>query len=99
MRCVDALSAGAIALLGAAIKLKPPRHASGGDVSIRPSELVSLVAPHDLHLLMSLASELRSLNLIHLTEGIVGSPSYENAAVRVTPMGVRFAQRFVEGRM
>ena len=52
----------------------------------------------DLDLLMGFATELRSLHLAHVTEGALGN-RYENTAIRVMPMGVRFAQRSIEGRM
>ena len=99
MHCVDTLSAGAISALGAAIKVKPPRHGSGGDVSLTPQELAApMELGGKLDLLMGFVAELRSLNLVHVTEGLIG-PTYESSAIRVTPMGVRFAQRFIEGRM
>jgi hypothetical protein len=99
MRCVDALSAGAIATLGAAIKLKPPRHKSRGDVSLTPKELGRFMELDDeLDLLMGYIAELRALNLVHVTEGLIG-PTYESTAIRVTRMGAHFAERFIEGRM
>jgi hypothetical protein len=98
MHCVDALSVGAISALGAAIKVNPPRHTSGGDAPVRPNELARLMG-RDLHLVMGLASELRSLNLLHVTEGVINSRSYESWLLRVTPMGARLAQQFIEGRM
>lgn len=39
MHCTDALSSGAIALLGASIQVRTPRHASGGDTPFYFTEL------------------------------------------------------------
>jgi hypothetical protein len=96
MTCLDKLSIGAITLLGAAIAVRPPRHASGGDVTVRPRELAQALHTSNLDLIMGLASELRAMHLIQLREGSVGPPD-ETALIRVTPMGARFAERFIEG--
>jgi hypothetical protein len=47
---------------------------------------------------MGFTAELRGLNLVHVTEGLIGTTS-ESTAIGVTSMGARFAQRFIEGRM
>jgi hypothetical protein len=50
-------------------------------------------------LLMSLASELNALNLLHITEPGIRMPDYGNYALALTPIGKRFVERFIEGRM
>jgi hypothetical protein len=99
MHCADALSSGAIAALGAALQIRSPRHASGGDTPISFNELRQKMADYNADLILSLASELRSLNLMHVTEGAIPGSNFEHYAFRVTPMGSRFAERFIQGRM
>jgi hypothetical protein len=99
MHCADALSSGAVALLGASIQIKKPRHAGGGDAPLYFSELRHKLPRCDTDLILGLAAELRSLNLFHITEGSIAGPSYEHCAFRVTPLGSRFAERFIEGSM
>jgi hypothetical protein len=99
MHCVDTLSSGAIAVLGASIQARTPRHASRGDTPFNFSALRQKLPDHDPDLLFSLASELRGLNLLHITEGVIQSSNYEAYQFRVTPMGSRFAERFIEGQM
>jgi hypothetical protein len=97
MHCVDALSTEAIAMLGMAIQTNPPRHASGGDVVLRFPEIRQ--RDQDPHLAFGLACELRALNLLHITEGPINVGVYENYQFRVTPMGVRFHNRFLKGEI
>jgi len=99
MHCVDALSSGAITVLGASIQIRPPRHASGGDTPFQFSELRRKLPDVDPHVVLGLATELRSLNLLHMTEGLIGGPDFEGYQLRVTHVGLRFAQRFIEGSM
>jgi hypothetical protein len=99
MHCADALSSGAVALLGASIQIRPPRHASRGDTPFSFSELRRKLPDLDPDLAFGLATELRSLNLLHITEGVISGTDFEAYQFRVTPLGSRFAERFVEGRM
>ena len=99
MHCADALSSGAIALLGASIQIRAPNHASHADMPFNFPELMHKLSGHDPDLIFGLATELRSLNLLHITEGIIGAPDFEAYQFRVTPLGSRFAERFIEGRM
>jgi len=99
MHCADTLTSGAIAVLGASIKVRPRRHASQGDTPFSFKELRQLLPNMEPQLIMGLAAELRGLNLLHITEGLIGSPSLENYQFRVTPLGSRFAERIIEGRM
>lgn len=99
MHCADALTSGAIAVLGASIKVRPPRHASQGDTPFGFKELHRLVPDLDAQVLMSLIAELRGFHLLNVTEGLIQSPEFEAYQFRVTPLGSRFADRFIEGRM
>lgn len=99
MHCLDALSSGAIAVLGASIQIRAPNHASGADRPFYFSELRQQFPSHNPDLVFGLATELQHFNLLHITEGIVGSRDFENYLFRVTPLGSRFAERFIEGRM
>jgi hypothetical protein len=49
-------------------------------------------------MVMSLASELRGLNLVHVTEGMIDSGDYDSFTVKLTPIGGRFADKFIEGK-
>ena len=97
MHCTDALSSGAIAVLGASIQIRAPRHASGGDSSFNFDELKRKLSHLNPNLVLGLATELRSLNLLHITEGVITGRDYEGYLLQVTPLGSRFAERFVEG--
>jgi hypothetical protein len=98
MHCVDALSIGAIQVLGASMQIGKARHATAGDTPFHFRQLHGKLPDFDPDLIAGLASELRALNLLHITEGIVGKRDYENYQYRVTPKGSRFAERFIEGR-
>jgi hypothetical protein len=50
-------------------------------------------------LLMSLASELNALNLLHITEPPMKTPDYGNYALELTPIGKRFVEQFIEGSL
>lgn len=70
-----------------------------GDRSFHFSDLHNKLPDLDLSLLMSFASELRALNLLHIQEGVISSPNYELYLLQVTQIGARFAERFIEGQM
>lgn len=99
MHCAEVLSSGAIAVLGASIKVRPTRHASQGDTPFGFKELWQLLPNMDPQLIMGLIAELRALNLLNITEGLIQSPVFEAYQIRVTPLGSRFAERFIEGKM
>lgn len=99
MHCADALTSGAIAVLGASIKVKPPRHASQGDTPFGFKELHHMLPNMDPQVVMGSIAELRGLHLLNVTEGLIQSPEFEAYQFRVTPLGSRFADRFIEGRM
>jgi hypothetical protein len=99
MHCADALSSGAIAVLGASIQIKQAQHAGHGDTSFSFSELRRKLPGLDPHLILGLAAELRGWNLLYGTEGLIQTPEFDAYQLRVTPLGSRFAERFIEGRM
>jgi len=68
VRCLDALSSGAISVLGAALRIatKAP---SGSQGHFHFAQLNSAFPQFEASLLMSLVSELRSLNLLRIQEG------------------------------
>jgi hypothetical protein len=53
----------------------------------------------DPSLLMSLVTELRGLNLLRVQEGAIRLADHSEILVEVTPIGSRFAERFIEGKM
>jgi hypothetical protein len=96
VRCVDALSIGAITVLGAARRLADMPGTQG---RINFDQLHPQFSEMEPSLLMSLASELNALNLLHITEPGIKMPDYGNYALALTPIGKRFVERFIEGRM
>jgi hypothetical protein len=48
---------------------------------------------------MSLVAELSGLNLLHVQEPPIVTPEYGKRLLELTPIGRRFAERFIEGRM
>lgn len=95
MHCVGALSSGAIAFLGASIDAVGQQ----GGRRFQFSEVKQKLPDPDPDVVFGLASELRSFNLLQITEGLIGGPNPENFGFQVTPVGMRFAERFIEGRM
>jgi hypothetical protein len=98
VRCLDALSIGAIAVLGAARHIAATAP-SGGQGHFHFNQLSGTLTRFDPSLLMSLTSELRSLNLVRIQEGVLRMPDRSEILVEVTPIGRRFAERFIEGKM
>jgi hypothetical protein len=98
VRCLDALSIGAISVLGAArhIAITAP---SGTQGHFRFPQLSSALPQFDSSLLMSLVSELRSLNLLRVQDGAVSLSDHSQVLLEVTPIGRRFVERFIEGHM
>jgi hypothetical protein len=95
VRCVDGLSIGAIAFLGTVRELTKPFPQLNNRVDFGP---VSAHFPQmGVSLLMSLATELDSLNLIHIVEPGIRTPNYGNYAIELTPIGTRFVDRFLNG--
>jgi hypothetical protein len=96
VRCLDALSIGAITVLGAARRLAaiPGTHGR-----INFDQLHPQFTQMEPSLLMSLASELNALNLLHITEPPMKTPDYGNYALELTPIGKRFVEQFIEGSL
>ena len=97
-RCLDALSIGAIEVLGHVVALaKSDREYGIGLVRKNFAGIHQRVTNIAPDLLMGLLGELNSFNLVHLT----GSPSmrsenYANYPIELTPLGVRFAEQILQ---
>jgi hypothetical protein len=98
IRCLDALSTGAISVLGAARNIAASA-ASSSQGHFHFTQLRSSFPHFEPSLLMSLVSELRSLNLLHVQEGGIRMPDYGEVLLELTPIGRRFIERFIEGNM
>ena len=70
-----------------------------GDLRFTFPEVKQKLPDTDQAIVFGLASELRSFNLLQITEALVGGSNPENYGYQVTPVGLRFVQRFIEGRM
>jgi hypothetical protein len=62
-------------------------------------QLRPVFADRESSLLMSLASELRALNLVRVQEPPIRQPDYGGTIVDITPIGKRFVERFIQGEM
>lgn len=98
VRCLDALSIGAISVLGAARRIATSAP-SGSQEHFHFTQLRSSFPQFNSSLLMSLVSELRSLNLLRVQEGSVRMPDHGEVLVELTPIGRRFVEKFIEGNM
>ena len=98
VRCLDALSSGAISVLGGARRLATTA-AMGPQGHFQFEQLRPLFPQFDPSLLMSLVSELRGLNLVRVQEPAIRMPDYGNYLIELTPIGHRFVERFIEGKM
>jgi hypothetical protein len=95
LHCVDVLSIGAINMLGAVRSNRHPANYHNMDsFPVIRKKFPSL----DQDMVLGLLSELRGLNLVHVTEGVVSTPDYSHISVKLTPLGDRFATRFIEGK-
>ena len=94
VRCLDSLSIGAIGVLGCAIAIsrqRSPKHVGVKNVRFNFEELTRQIPDMDVSLLMGLAAELHSMNLLHLPGGsIVLTPNYGNYPVELTSLGKKF---------
>lgn len=97
-RCLEVLSIGAIAVLGAVqqISAKVPM---GTQDHIHFDQLRSVFADQEPSLLMSLVSELRAFNLVRVQEPTIRPPDYGGTIIEITSIGRRFVQRFIQGDM
>jgi hypothetical protein len=96
VRCLDALSIGAITVLGATRRAAAIPGTPG---RINFDQLRPQFSQMEASLLMSLASELNALNLLHITEPPLKTPDYANYTLELTPIGKRFVEQFIEGSM
>jgi hypothetical protein len=96
IRCVDALSTGAISVLGAARHIATSA-AMGSQGHFQFSQLANSFSQFEGSLVMSLVSELRSLNLLRVQEPAIRLADYGNYLIEITPIGRRFVERFIEG--
>jgi hypothetical protein len=100
VRCLDALSIGAIAVLGATRQLRTS-HPSSQTMRIRIefSQLRQKFPQMEASLLMSLVSELNALNLLTLDIPPIKISEYGNYALELSPIGERFVEQFIEGHI
>jgi hypothetical protein len=89
VRCLDSLSIGAISVLCRA------RRIAATNRQVHFAALLSAFPQFEPSLLMSLASELRGLNLVRIQEGAIRMPNDEQALLDVTPIGRRFVDNFL----
>src|ERR1700730_735366 len=69
--------------------------ASGSQRHFHFPQLRSLLPQFEPSLLMSLVSELRSLNLLRAQEGSIRMPEHSEVLLELTPIGQRFVERFI----
>ncbi len=96
--CLDALSIGAISVLGAARNIATSAN-SGSQAHFNFTQLRDLFPQFEPSLLMSLVSELRGLNLLRVQEGSIRIPDNSHVLLEVTPIGQRFVERIIEGKI
>jgi hypothetical protein len=97
VRCLDALSIGAISVIGASYQIAISPSSSQGNFHF--PQLRKEFPQFDPSLLMSLVSELRSLNLLRVQEGGIRTPDHDEVLLELTSIGKRFVERFIEGNM
>jgi hypothetical protein len=98
VRCLETLSIGAIGVLGGIrrISTTAPMGVQG---HIQFEQLEPLFNQLEPSLLMSLVSELRSLNLVRVQEPAIRPSMYGGILREISPIGRRFVERFIEGDM
>jgi hypothetical protein len=101
VRCLDALSIGAMSVLGVARNIAYRSNVSpdrNGGKTIQFEMLRTELNDWELSLLMGLVSELNSYNLLRI-EGTpaIAMPQYGNYPLTLTPLGARFVDKFIEG--
>jgi hypothetical protein len=98
VRCVDALSIGAISVLIGARDLSKV-HGQNAQGRFTFDQLRKTFPQFNASLLMSLVSELRALNLLDAQEGLIRMPDHGGVSLEMTPIGRRLVERFIEGKM
>jgi hypothetical protein len=101
IRCVDALSIGAITVLGA-IRQVSATHPLGSNVDAIQFGQLRTRLPMNAALLRSLVSELQAFHLVTAQEtAIMGfaEEEYDGSHLRISPIGSTLIERFIEGNM
>jgi hypothetical protein len=102
IRCVDALSIGAITVLGA-IREVSGTHPLGPNVdAIQFGQLRARLPMMNADLLRSLVSELQAFHLVTAQEtAIMGfaDEQYDGSHITISPIGTTLIERFIEGNM
>jgi hypothetical protein len=98
VRCLDALSSGAMSVLGA-VRRSGYKNAPSPRISCHFPDIQKVFPKFEPSFLMSLLSELRSVNLLHIQEGGVRTPDDSQIRIELTPIGQRFVEQFIEGNM
>jgi hypothetical protein len=99
VRCVDMLSVGAIAVLGAARQVGKQVGQGGGFNFPFLKNYIPEFRKFDDSLLMSFVSELRNFNLLDVHGGAIQLQDFSHVQLRLTPIGQRLVERFIEGKM
>ena len=58
----------------------------------------AFVAGQEQSLVLALLMELHSVNLAHVSEGVVSTNDLGHVSIKIMPLGLRFAERFIEGK-
>lgn len=101
IRCVDALSTGAISVLGAIRQVSATRPLDPQQEAIQFGQLRSK-PQMDASLLRSLVSELEGFHLVHVQESPIrgyAETEYDGSHLNISPIGNKFIVRFIEGTM
>ena len=85
-RCVEALSNGAVEVLGKVVEGKPTDF----------GDLKTMFPEHSSDLLMALVSELEKANLLQCMVPEIKLEAYSNYGLRLTPLGERFVGRLLK---
>ena len=97
VRCLDTLSIGAIGVLGACLRVGSTAPMSKRE-TFQFEQLRTEFEDLEPSLVMSLLSELRSMNLVAIQEPGIRTADYGNYLIELTPIGRRFIERFIQGR-
>lgn len=92
---VDRLSVGAITALGAARKVTT---SPGERNRFHFQPLQSMLPGWDQDFLLSCVMELSSAHLLTVQTGAINTTDF-NGLINITPLGLRFASKFIEGSM
>jgi hypothetical protein len=101
IRCVDALSTGAISVLGAIRQVSVTRPLGPQQEAFQFGQLREKLQM-DASLLRSLVSELEGLHLVRVQETPIrgyAEAEYDGSHLDISPIGKRLIERFIEGTM